>query len=138
MVLTDDLVVHDCGVICAGPRCVDLRPDAAQRLGVGRDLGVVGTRERWRLDLPACDLESPLEGFVFLGWGERVQIEPVPPAERLARLADHRALALPWTDQEALLDLASCPAFSWRRPSDWSQMEGAVNQLLRRLEDACA
>lgn len=137
-VMTDDLVVHDHGMICAGPRCVDLRPDAARRLGVGRDLGVVGTRERWRVDLPHGDAEAPLRGFVFLGWGGRARIEPVPPVQRLTRLGEHRALALPWTDPEVLLELAGRPGVSWHRPRAWDRMDASVAELLGRLGETGA
>ena len=61
-VITDDLVVCDEGHVLAGPRCVrTCRPEPARWLEAGRDLGVIGTRERWRIDGPTpCPVRAPL------------------------------------------------------------------------------
>jgi hypothetical protein len=133
-IVADDLMVWDHGMVLAGPRGVDLRPEPARRLGIGRDLGVVGTRERWRVDLSPCPPESPLRGWIFLDWGPEARVDRLGAAERLARLTKHRALSMPWTDPEALLELASRPALLWQRPHGWDEFDAAIDGLLAGLE----
>ena len=132
-IVTDDLVVCDGGDVLAGPRCVDLRSEPAQRLRAGRNLGVVGTRERWRVDVPVCPPRSPLRGWIFLEWGPEVAVERLSPVQRMSRLAQHRALAVPWEDPAALLDLSSRPAFAWYRPKRWRDVERAIARLLAEI-----
>ena len=52
-VVSDDVLVIDGGTALAGPRSVDLREEAAERLGVGEPMGRVGQRERWRFSAAA-------------------------------------------------------------------------------------
>ncbi len=132
-IVTDDLVVCDGADVLAGPRCVDLRTDPARHLNAGRDLGVVGTRERWRIDVPPCPARSPLRGWVFLEWGPEATVQRLSPIERLSRLAQHRAIAVPWEDPVALLDLAARPAFGWQRPKGWHTIEGSIVRLLAEI-----
>lgn len=132
-IATDDLVVCDAGDVLAGPRCVDLRAEPARHLNVGRDLGVVGTRERWRIDVPPCPSRCPLRGWIFLEWGSEIAVERLGPVERLRRLAQHRAIAVPWEDPAALLDLAARPAFVWRRPKEWHTVDDAIARLLAKI-----
>ena len=131
-IVTDDLVVCDRGDVLAGPRCVDLRADPARHLNAGRDLGVVGTRERWRIDVPPCPPRSPLRGWIILEWGAEIAVERLSPIERMSYLAHHRAIAVPW-DPVALLDLAARPAFVWRRPKGWDTAEGSIARLLAEI-----
>ena len=44
-VVGDDLIVTDGTLVNAGPRCIDLRESAADRFGIGEDIGVVGDRK---------------------------------------------------------------------------------------------
>ncbi len=67
-ILSDDVLVLDGMTAYAGPRCLDLRESAAQRFEEGDHLGVVGTRERWRVTLPGCPSEVPFGGWVVLNW----------------------------------------------------------------------
>jgi hypothetical protein len=132
-IITDDLAVCDEGQVLAGPRCVDLRPEPAQRMDAGRDLGVVGTRERWRIDVPACPVSSPLRGWIFLEWGPEIALQRLSPIERMSRLAQHRAIAVPWEDPGMLLDLAALPGFVWHRPKESRSIEPAVARLLAQI-----
>jgi len=132
-VLTDDLAVYDDGLVLSGPRCVDLRQAAAEHLQVGRDLGVVGTRERWRLDLGPCEVSAPLSGWVMLDWSDEIGVERIRPTDRLPTLAKHRSLQLPWFPAPTLLDLASHPAWHWSRSRTWADADKALDQLLARL-----
>jgi len=132
-IVTDDLVVCDGDNVLAGPRCVDLRLEPARKLNTGRELGVVGTRERWRVDVPNCPPSTPLRGWIFLEWGPKTAVERLSPVERMSRLARHRAIAVPWEDPGTLLDLAARPAFVWSRPKEWSKIEPSIATLLAQI-----
>ena len=129
-IVGDDLLVVGGRNVFAGPRAVDLRGDAAARLGVGESLGVVGARERWRLQLPATKPELPLGGWIFLAWGDRVETVSVPGSERLVRLHAGRGVNLPPRDPDRLLELASLPAWELRRPRSWHSTDDALERLL--------
>jgi hypothetical protein len=132
-VLCDDILVLDDGEALAGPRAIDLRADAAARLQVGEDLGLVGERERWRLRLEPVPAAVPLAGWVSLSWGDRVEISIVPPSRRIARLVAQRGLRVPASDPALLVDLAALPALELRRPRDWGSLPEAGNRLLDAL-----
>ncbi len=129
-VLCDDLVVVDGCTVLPGPRSVDLREDAAARLGAGEPIGVTGARPRWRLRLGPVGAASTLHGWVFLGWGPRVEARALPASERIGRLAAQRGLRLPPVRPDALLELASLPAWELSRPRRWSSLEDAAKRLL--------
>jgi hypothetical protein len=133
-VLTDDLLVCADGEVLAGPRCVDLRGEPAQLLECGRDIGVVGTRRRWRVDLPPCPAGVPLRGWIVPEWGDLERLELVEPAERLGVLPRFRALRVPWEDPRPLLELAAAPMYRWSRPQRPQGMRTMVAGLLERLE----
>lgn len=133
-IITDDLVVCNDGELLAGARCVDLRAEPARKLGVGRALGLVGTRERFRIDLSPCRSKSPLRGWVFLDWGSSVRIDPIRPAELFGRLIEHRTLPLRWVNPDAMLELASRPAFTWCRPQNVTQIDAGIGSLLDVLD----
>lgn len=132
-VVCDDLLVLEAGTALAGPRSVDLREEAAKRLGAGESLGLVGARERWRLPLGPVESGLPLGGCVFLAWGERVEAVRLPVRERLPRLHAQRGVMLPPRDPAALLDLAALPAWELRRPSAWDSLAAATDCLLETL-----
>jgi hypothetical protein len=132
-VLSDDILVLDKGDVFAGPRCIDLREEPAQRLGVGEPLGVVGVRERFRLELGAAPARVPLRGFVSLEWGGEVSVEPVRGAERLLALVPHRALLLETSAPADLLELSSLPFLRLRRPRGWDSLADTVERLLEAL-----
>jgi hypothetical protein len=128
-VLADDLVVLDGGAALAGPRCIDLRADAAERLGAGEPLGVVGSRERWRLRLGAVPASVPLAGWITLAWGDEVAVEPVRGPGRLTALIPFRSVRLTPPAPGALLDLAALPVLSLRRPREWGSLAEAAARL---------
>ena len=132
-VLADDLLVLDGQDALAGPRCIDLRPDAAERLDAGEPLGVVGTRERWRLRLGPLAPSAPLRGWVLLDWGEDVAVDPVRGAERLTALIPHRSVRLEPPRPEALMELASLPMLRLRRPRRWDSLPHAAERLLAAI-----
>lgn len=129
-VLTDDLLVVDDGRAFAGPSCIDLRTDAAAQLGVGRDLGVIGARRRWRLDTAGAVSSARLRGWIFVEWGDRCSVEPTPAGERIPRLWHGLAMLLPKERQAALLDLATLPSWIFTRPRGWRSADSAIDRLL--------
>jgi hypothetical protein len=131
-IISDDLLALDGVTALPGPRAIDLREDAARRLGVGSWIGVAGTRERWRLRLGPVPRKLMLRGWVHLAWGERVEARPLSGRDRIARLLDQRAAHLPSPTPEVLLDLASLPAWEVRRPREWSSLREAAT-CLRQL-----
>ena len=132
-VLADDLLVLDGADALAGPRCIDLRPDAAHQLQAGEPLGVVGTRERWRLRLGPVAASVPLRGWVELDWGDEVAVEHVRGAERLTTLIPHRSVRLEPPRAGALLELASLPVLRLRRPRRWASLGHAAERLLAAI-----
>lgn len=129
-VISDDVLVIDGGTVLAGPRSIDLRAEAARRLGAGEPLGQVGTRERWRLRLGPVDAELPLRGWVTLEWGDQVAIESFRGSERLAALLPHRGVRLTPTVPTALLELSGRPHLRLTRPQRWGSLLDATARLI--------
>lgn len=129
-IVTDDaLILDEEGRAFAGPRSIDLREEAARRLGVGEPMGVVGTRERYRLRVGGVPL-VPLRGFVLLAWGEATSVTRVPAARRLAALAASRAVRIAPPDPRSLMELSSLPMVELHRRRDWRLAEQAREELL--------
>jgi hypothetical protein len=129
-VVADDVLVVREGNAYAGPRSIDLRRETAERLGVGEALGMVGARPRWRVSLPHVDAELPLRGWVFLGWDDRLEMEPLPGSRLLGELMRHLTLRVQPTCPRALLELAMLPAFELRRPRRWECLTETTDRLL--------
>jgi hypothetical protein len=132
-VLADDLVIWRDGDVLVGPRCVDLRAEAAGVLGVGRPLGVIGTRERWRLDLPDAPAAVPLAGLIRLDWAQEASIRPLSVAESLTLVLANGALPIPIKPSASAMDLANSCVLSWSRPKEWDPSEDAIGVLLDSL-----
>ncbi len=132
-IVCDDMLILDGDTALAGPRSIDLRQETARHLSAGEPLGVVGTRERWRLVLDQPEGPLAMRGWIFLAWGEKVELVPVPTAQKLRRLITHRAVRLPSSEPAALLDLAALPGWELRRPRDLSSLDAAGHLLLERL-----
>jgi hypothetical protein len=134
-VVCDDMLVLADGKALVAPRSIDLRPEAARALGAGEPLGRVGARERWRVTTGDVRSELALRGWIFLAWGDRVEIERVPAAERLRRLGANRGARLPVADPLYLLELAAQPAWELRRPRGWHSLAPAAERLLETVSD---
>ncbi|MGH2902193.1 MAG: hypothetical protein ACRDK7_01150 [Solirubrobacteraceae bacterium] len=125
-ILADDITVIDRGMALAGPRCLDLRavnPGAAFTAVPAR----AGTR--LRLPLPAIDTRVPLGGWIYLEWGDSLQIELLPAATRVSRLMGGRAWPQLTSDPSVLLDLAALPAWRLARPRDRSMIPACAEML---------
>jgi hypothetical protein len=133
-VVCDDMLVVDDGVALTGPRSVDLRQDAAERLGAGEPIGLTGARERWRITLGPVPDGLELRGWIFLAWGDALAARSLSGAERLQRLAVQLGLRLAPRRPERLMALAALPAYELARPQDWSSLPGAADRL-RELAD---
>jgi hypothetical protein len=127
-VLSDDLIVIDGRDVLAGPRCVDLRPDAAAALGVAARASPVRGGERVRLSLPPVPAAARLHGWLFLTWADAVSLRRLRPSEWLDRVAQHRSTSSAYSP--SLLDLAGLPAWELRRPRRSDSLEPAVERLL--------
>jgi hypothetical protein len=129
-VVADDLLVLDGLLALAGPRGIDLRQDAAERLGAGEPLGVVGTRKRWRLTVGPGPVETELAGLILLAWGDEVELAPVGPGRVLEAIVGSQALRVPPGDPTSRLSLAALPAWELSRPPDWGSLPAALERLL--------
>jgi hypothetical protein len=133
-VLTDDLLVVHEGRAHAGPRCVDLRPGAAEELGL--EGTPVRCTSRRRLSLPPIEGELPLRGWIFLEWGDELALEGVPGSARLTRLSRFRRAPEMGTDGVEWLGLMGLPMLVLRRPRRWPLMEELGRRLVEELVPA--
>ncbi len=124
----DDVLVLAGTTGFAGPRTLDLRREAAEQLGAGEAMGVVGARERWRVNLDQVVVEATIGGFIFLEWGDAPELVRLSAAERLRRVAAARALRVP-PDPRRLLELAAVPGWLLRRPRLWRTLPAALELL---------
>src|SRR5256885_7934349 len=81
-VLTDDVLVLEGNRCLAGPRFVDLRPSAAERMR-----GTIAARggTRGRLLLPPAPASAPLARLVYPAWGDPPPPRPLPAPQRRRR-----------------------------------------------------
>lgn len=132
-VVCDDVLVVSGRTAFAGPRSIDLRAGAAERLQTGVPLGVIGERERWRLPLAPIPAELPFRGWVRLGWGVDVDVRATEGADRLRALLPHRGLRVAPARPEQLIGLAALPVLELRRPREWGSHQRAMDALLRAV-----
>ena len=134
-VLTDDLLVLDDLTAYAGPRTIDLRQDAAFALGQRESLGRAGARERWRLRLGAVPASAPIGGWIFAGWGDRIDLRRLRGVEVLERLLGSRGIRATPNDPTRFLQLSALPAWELQRPRSWSSLSQTVEDMLSTIAD---
>ncbi|HYN96792.1 MAG TPA: hypothetical protein VES42_23370 [Pilimelia sp.] len=128
-VFTDDHLNLRHGLAHAGPRCLDLRPDAADALGL-TGVAVRGA-ERHRLQLDPLDtLAAPVVRVVVLEWGSGVRAEVVRPRDRLGVLATHRTAQPVAGNLSLILGLAALPMVRLRRPRSFGCMAEVADAIL--------
>jgi len=132
-ILTDDVLVVRGTHGLAGPRCVDLRRATATALGAGEPLGVVGTRERWRMPLGPVEPEVPLGGWIRLDWDEEGGIDALPASEALATIFASLTLRLEPVDPPSLMDLLALPALVVRQPQRMEELSRTADRLLKHI-----
>ena len=130
-VLSDDLLLTDGQRAFSGARAIDLRPDAAERLGItDRTAPARGTQRR-RLRLPQIAPDYPLAGWILLrAPGSQPRVRAIPPAERIPTIAEHMMLHVPPARPDTLLALAALPAYGVSRPEAWSSEDDLLEQIL--------
>jgi hypothetical protein len=125
-IVSDDLVVLRDAHVCAGPRCIDLRPDAAELFEV---TDPVRGGERRRMALGPCAAEYPLAGFLTLSWATRTALERTPAEARLQSLIAR----LPEAAPQELLELAAKPNFNLSRPRTLGRAHSAADAIATLL-----
>lgn len=130
--LSDDILIVQEGALFAGPRAVDLRDEAAALLG-GEPLGVVGARERWRIDPGPVPPVTELGGVIHLAWGDDIAVTELAAADRLPALMGHCVFPPDAGEGIALLDLAALPTVRLERPRRVEAIGECVDQLLAAL-----
>ena len=128
-ILVDDVLIIDDGAALAGPRCIDLRPEAVD----GRPLESVRGDERRRLRLPPIAPSFPLGGVFVLRWDDEVSLELLPPSERLIALARHCRPEV--GRSSALLELSRFPVWVMKRPRDPACLDDVCDRLLHAALD---
>lgn len=129
-ILVDDLLVTEANHCFAGPRCLDLRPESADALGIIEQTAVVRGTHRRRMTLSSVPAHAPLRGWVHLDWGEEISVRPLVAAELIERLARHRRVLPLGVDPVDLLDLGARPTLLLSRPQNWDALSEACQALL--------
>lgn len=132
-VLCDDLLVIDGTDALMGPRTVDLREGAADRLGATRHLGVTGMRDRWRLDLGPAPVRAPFAGWIYPQWADDIVVSTPTLEERLSEPARHRAQGVVRPSPDHAMWMAKLPAIRFERPQRWDAMDEASRALLEAV-----
>jgi hypothetical protein len=132
-IVADDLLAIDGREVLAGPRCVDLRPDAARRFPTAESLGKVGARTRYRLATAPSPERVPLRGIFLLEWSEdnTTDVTPLAMRERLAVLhAQQYSTIFENPGVQGIMGLLDLPMLRFRRSRDWERAPEARNALL--------
>lgn len=130
-IVTDDILIFRGRTVMAGPRCIDLRPDAR---GFGLAVAVRPSDPRNRIPLPPIAAEHPLAGLIHLEWSsEGMTIAPLDHREAIKRLLILRSEKGYPRDPRVLLDLATLPTMVLRRPRSAGGMQAAAAQVERLL-----
>lgn len=137
-VVADDMIILGDGMACAGPRCLDLRPEAAAHLTRGCGTVLVRDGGRVRLPLPGIPAMAPFRGWIVLQDADMVATRPIPMRDRVPYLSSQ--LMMGTRAPHAGLDLLAHPMLALRRPRAWEALGPAVDALVAAVtrEDARA
>jgi hypothetical protein len=135
-IVTDDILVFRDGAAMAGPRCIDLRPDAK---GYGLGVAVRPSDPRNRITLPPIAAEHPLVGLIHLEWSPtETTVEELGYRDALQRLLILRSEKGYPRDPHGLLDLAALPTLLLRRPRSMGGLDDSVELMQLVLADSTA
>jgi hypothetical protein len=130
-IVTDDVLVFRDGMVTAGPRCIDLRPDARTH---GAAVAVRPSDPRNRVPLSPIAAEHPLAGLIHLEWSASgTSTVRLDYREALSRLLILRGEQGYPRDPRKLLDLAALPTLRLRRPRSASGLDASVTLMQRLL-----
>jgi energy-coupling factor transporter ATP-binding protein EcfA2 len=128
-IVTDDVLVLAGGVVMAGPRCIDLRPDA-RRFGLG--VAVRPSDPRNRIPLPPIAGEHDLTGVIHLEWSSsETTIEPLDHREAIRRLLILRSDKGYPRSPHAPLHFAMLPTVLLKRPRSMRGLDASVAYVER-------
>ncbi len=126
-IVTDDVLVFRDGAAMAGPRCIDLRPDAK---GFGLGVAVRPSDPRNRIALPPIAAEHPLVGLIHLEWSPtEATVDPLDRREAIKRLLILRSDKGYPRNPRALLDLAALPTVVLSRPRSMKGLDASVELM---------
>ena len=134
VVFADDLIVTDGTEVFVGPRCIDLRERSHDHFGLGRDIGMVGTRRRWRLDLSETVPSAPLGGVVVLDWGKSTSVDVAGISDKADLLRAHRGLIVGQHHRLPWLELLGTPVLKFRRQRSWASLDEAMTVISERMD----
>ena len=127
-IVTDDILMFRDGAAMAGPRCIDLRPDAK---GFGLGVAVRPSGPRNRIALPPIAAEHPLIGLIHLEWSPaETTVEALDHREAIKRLLIVRSDKGYPRDPRALLELAALPSVVLRRPRSMDGLAASVEVMM--------
>ncbi|HEV7460782.1 MAG TPA: hypothetical protein VGN78_09610 [Solirubrobacteraceae bacterium] len=129
-VLADDLLAVGEGQAFAGPRCIDLREASVDPIGARSVVRPARRGQRWRLRLPPVAPAVPFGGWIFLSWGDGLELRPLPVSERVTRVAYERMWWDMETDPSEVLALAGRRSLVLARPRRWSALDEVVQHLV--------
>ena len=132
-IMADDLLVIDEDNALAGPRTIDLREEAARRLGGTRARGTTGMRERWRLDVGSAPVTAPFAGWVYPSWGGAIEVAGLALETRLSAPGEHRAVRHRQASPEHAMWMASLPGVTYVSPRRWEAMDESIDRLVAFL-----
>ena len=130
-IVTDDVLMFAGSTVMAGPRCIDLRPDA-QRFGLG--MAVRPTDPRNRIALAPIAAEHQLAGVIHLEWSSaETTLEPLDHREAIRRLLILRSDKGYPRSPHAPLDLGQLPTMLLKRPRSMRGLDSSAAHLERLL-----
>ncbi|MGP0036370.1 MAG: hypothetical protein ACLP4R_17625 [Solirubrobacteraceae bacterium] len=135
-IVTDDVVVFAGNSVMAGPRCIDLRPDA-QRFGVG--VLVRPSDPRNRIALAPIAAEHHLAGVIHLEWSSaETTLKPLDHREAIRRLLILRSEKGYPRSPQAPLDLGLLPTMLLKRPRSTHGLDASTALVERLLSQSGA
>lgn len=129
-VLSDDVSIVADGMVLAGPRMLDLRDETASSV----DLGVIGSRRRWRRKLGDAGPARELGGWFHLNWGESENIVALDTAEKIRALSAARAVRRHGVEPRQFLNCVRVPGWRVVRTRAKSSPDQQGERIIRMIQ----